>query len=39
MMSVDMIDLSCTGAHLAIMWDIQYNWDPVMMRFDMISLS
>jgi hypothetical protein len=39
MMSVDMIDLSCTGAHHAIMLEIQYTWDPAMMSVDMIDLS
>ncbi len=39
MMSVDMIDLSCTGAHRAIMLEIQYTWDPAMISVDMIDLS
>ncbi len=39
MISVDMIDLSCTGAHHAIMLEIQYTWDPAMMSVDMIDLS
>ncbi len=39
MMSVDMIDLSCTGAHRVIMLEIQCTWDPAMMSVDMIDLS
>ncbi len=39
MMSVDMIDLSCTGARRAIMLEIQYTWDPAMISVDMIDLS
>ncbi len=39
MMSVDKIDLSCTGPLHAIMLEIQYTWDPAMMSVDMIDLS
>jgi hypothetical protein len=39
MMSVDMIDLSFTGAHRAIMLEIQYTWEPAMMSVDVIDLS
>jgi hypothetical protein len=39
MMSVDMIDLYCTGALRIIMLEIQYTRDSAMISVDMIHLS